>query len=213
MRGFRDGGSLGAAGGLEGFEVLHAAFDGALDGGFVADEAGEVVGALALFHESAGEEIFRFVGIGRVGVFPVAVHVEFVIRLPFSVEADQNGGFFAVDAGFEGKGAVEAPLGGGDALDDQFFAVADGAEVVVEILEEAEEGFGILAFEDEVFVAGEAVGEAVAAGGGFAFGGAGAGGFLGVAAVGIRLPLGNFPIFISVHRFAGAGAPSLSTTG
>ena len=31
----------------------------------------------------------------------------------------------------------------------------------MEILEEAEEGFGILTFEDEVFVAGEAVGEAV----------------------------------------------------
>jgi hypothetical protein len=43
--------------------------------------------------------------------------------------------------------------------------------VVVEILEEAEEGFGILAFEDKVFVAREAVGEAVAAGGGCAFGG------------------------------------------
>ena len=161
MRGFRDGGSLGAAGGLEGFEVLHAAFDGAFDGGFVAGEAGEVVGALALCHESAGEEIFRFVGIGRVGVFPVAFHVEFVIRLSFPVEADQNGGFLAVDAGFEGKGTVETPLGGGDAFDGQFFAVADGAEVVVEILEEAEEGFGILTFEDEVFVAGEAVGEAV----------------------------------------------------
>ena len=131
----------------------------------------------------------------------------------FPVDAGQNGGFFAVDAGFEGKGAVETPLGGGDALDDQFFAVADGAEVVVEILEEAEEGFGILAFEDEVFVAGESVGEAVAAGGGFAFGGAGAGGFLGVAAVGFRLLLGKFPIFISVHRFSGAGAPFLSTTG
>ena len=91
------------------------------------------------------------------------------------VDAGQDGGFFAVDTGFEGKSTVETPLGGGNALDDQFFAIADRAEVVVEILEEAEEGFGILAFEDKVFVAREAVGEAVAAGGGFAFGGAGAG--------------------------------------
>jgi hypothetical protein len=85
--------------------------------------------------------------------------------------------------------------------------------VLVEVLEEAEKRFGILTFEDEVFVAGEAVGKSIAAGGGFAFGGAGAGGFHGVAAVGIRLLLGKFPIFISVHRFWGAGAPSLSTTG
>ena len=115
------------------------------------------------------------------------------------VDAVQDGGFFAVDAGFEGKSTVETPLGGGDALDHQVFAVADGAEVVVEILEEADEGIGILAFEDEVFVAGEAVGEAVAAGGGFAFGGARAGGFLGVAAVGFRLLLGKLPIVISFH--------------
>ena len=43
------------------------------------------------------------------------------------VDAVQDGGFFAVDAGFEGKGAVETPLGGGDAFDHEFFAVADGA--------------------------------------------------------------------------------------
>ena len=44
---------------------------------------------------------------------------------------------------------------GADAFDGQFFVVADGSEVVVQILEEAEEGFGILACKDEVFVAGE----------------------------------------------------------
>jgi len=96
-------------------------------------------------------------------------------------------------------------LGGGDAFDHQFFAVANGAEVIVEILEEAEEGFGILAFEDEVFVAGEAMGEAVAAGGGFAFRGARAGRFLGVAAVGIRLLLGKFRVIIGVHSICGRG--------
>jgi hypothetical protein len=69
VRGFRDGGTLRVAGGLEGFEVLHAAFDGAFDGGFVADEAVEVVGAFATCHESAGEEVVRFVRIGRVRVF------------------------------------------------------------------------------------------------------------------------------------------------
>ena len=150
-------------------------------------------------------------GSGGASFWPLR-YAQFVILPLFPVHAVQNGGFFAVDAGFEGKGAVEAPLGGGDALDDQFFAVADGAEVVVEVLEQAEEGFGILAFEDEVFVSGESVGEAVAAGGGFAFRGARAGGFLGVAAVGFGLLLGKFPIFISVHRFSGAGAPFLSTT-
>ena len=74
MRGFRDGGRLGAARGLEGFEVLHAAFDGALDGGFVAGEAGEVVGAFATFHEGAGEEVVRFVRIGRASFWPLLMH-------------------------------------------------------------------------------------------------------------------------------------------
>jgi hypothetical protein len=69
MRGFRDGGTVRVAGGLEGFEVLHAALDGAFDGGFVADEAVEVVGTFATLHEGAGEEIVRFVRIGRVRVF------------------------------------------------------------------------------------------------------------------------------------------------
>jgi hypothetical protein len=34
------------------------------------------------------------------------------------VDAGQDGGFFAVDTGFEGKSTVETPLGGGNALDD-----------------------------------------------------------------------------------------------
>ena len=133
--------------------MLHAALDGAFDGGFIADEAGEVVGTFATFHEGAGQEVVRVVRIGR-RVFLAFAYAQFMILALVPVDAVQNGGFFAVDAGFEGKGAVETPLGGGDALDDQFFAVADGAEVIVEILEEAEEGIGILAFEDEVFVAG-----------------------------------------------------------
>ena len=199
MRGFRDGGTLRVAGGLEGFEVLHAAFDGAFDGGFVAGEAGEVVGAFAILHEGAGEEVVRFVRVGRERLFLALAYAQFVMLPLIPVDAVQDGGFFAVDAGFEGKGAVETPLGGGDALDGQFFAVADGAEVVVEVLEEAEEGFGILTFEDEVFVAGEAVGEAVAAGGGFAFGGARACRFFRVLAIGFRLLLGQFPIVMVFH--------------
>jgi hypothetical protein len=44
----------------------------------------------------------------------------------------------AIDAGFHGEGAVEAPLIGGDAADDHFVAVADGLEAAVEVIEEEE---------------------------------------------------------------------------
>jgi hypothetical protein len=69
----------------------------------------------------------------------------------------------AVDGGFHGERAVEAPLIGGDALYQFFFAETDGAEVVVKVLDEEEKFFGISAGEN-MFVAGQAVFEAVAAG-------------------------------------------------
>ena len=101
----------------------------------------------------------------------------------------------AVDGGFHGEGAVEAPLIGGDALDQFFFAEADGAEVVVEVLEEEEKLFGIFAGED-MFVARQAVFEAVAAGSALALGAARAGRFLRISTVSVDL---------GFRRFAGVG--------
>jgi hypothetical protein len=89
----------------------------------------------------------------------------------------------AVDAGFHGEGAVEAPLIGGDAQDQFFFAGADGLEAVQVVVEEEEEEeeeeeLGGILVQQDVFVGAQAVEEAVAAavaaGGGFAFSGFGA---------------------------------------
>jgi len=80
----------------------------------------------------------------------------------------------AVEAGFEGGGAVEAPLGQGDVQDQFLFGFADGLEAADMILEEGEEFAGVFGFE-EVLVGFGGAGDGVAAGGGLALRGAGAG--------------------------------------
>jgi hypothetical protein len=105
----------------------------------------------------------------------------------------------AVDAGFHGEGAAEAPLVVRDRQDQHFFGVAHGLEAVVKVLEEDEELFGILV-EQDVFVGAQAVDEAVAAGSGFAFGGARAGRFSGVLTVSVDLGLGGDARFVRVAR-------------
>jgi hypothetical protein len=109
-----------------------------------------------------------------------------------------------VDAGFHGEDAVEAPLIGGDAQDQFLFAIADGAEAVEVIVEEGEEVFGILVQQD-VFVGTQAAEEAIAAGCGLAFGGAWAGGFLGVPAVGVDLCLGGCARLIRIFHIRSSG--------
>src|ERR1700722_16514688 len=91
-----------------------------------------------------------------------------------------------VEFGFDGEGAFEAPLEIDQMLHQLFFGGAAGAEAEMVVVEQQNEFAGILV-EDDVFVAGQAVDDAIAAGSGFAFGGAGAGGFLGIAAVGFDL--------------------------
>src|ERR1035438_9687518 len=78
------------------------------------------------------------------------------------------------------------------------------------IVEEGEEVFGILVQQD-VFVGTQAAEEAIAAGCGLAFGGAWAGGFLGVPAVGVDLCLGGCARLIRIFhiRFSGRVWPDL----
>ena len=93
-----------------------------------------------------------------------------VDQLPFELKVFGGDRLEAlpVDAGLHGEGTVEAPLTGGDAHDQFLFALADGAEAVVEVFEEDEEFFGIFV-EEEVFVGAQAVDESIAAGCGSAF--------------------------------------------
>ena len=72
------------------------------------------------------------------------------------------------------------------------------------IVEEAEEIFGILV-EHDVFVGAQAVEKAITAGSGFAFGGARAGRFLGVLAVGVDLRLGQCAGFVRFFHIGCGG--------
>ena len=196
-------GGGGDARGLILLQLTEAAVDGALDAAFVVGQFGERVGTLAIHLEGAGQEVALVGWSGRwrhrFAVFFGVSYLGGVLVLAELVDVGDALEVVAVDAGFHGEGAVEAPLIGGDAQDQGFFAGADGAEAVEEVLEEEEEVLGILAGED-VFVGAQAVAETVAAGCGFAFRGARAGGFLGVLAVGVDLGLGGFAGTIRFFR-------------
>ncbi len=162
----------GKPGGLEPFQLAQAAIDGALDAGFVAREVGERVSASAIDVEGAGQAVAGVGwGGGRGHMLGVQLVVPFMVdQLPFELKVFGGDRLEAlpVDAGLHGEGAVEAPLTGGDAHDQFLFAIADGAEAVVEVFEEDEEFFGIFV-EEEVFVGAQAVDQAIAAGCGSAF--------------------------------------------
>jgi hypothetical protein len=135
---------------------------GAFGGGDVALDGGERF-AMVLVGEGGGERGFGGVVEEEVGAFDGLCE-----------------GFR-----FDAVGPVEAPEGFGELIGEEGFFGGDGGEGGEGLLAEfVEIGLGF-AGQDEAGGA-EAVGEAVLAGGGFAFGGAGAGGFAGVLAVGGR---------------------------
>jgi hypothetical protein len=86
---------------------------------------------------------------------------------------------------------------GGNAQDQQILGIADGAEAILHILDEILEVVETFV-EHEVLGGAQAVEEAIAAGGIFAFGSAWAGGFLRVPAVGVELGLGGRTGFIRI---------------
>jgi hypothetical protein len=181
-------GSGGAADLLVGFQPAEAAIDGALDGGLIAGEIGEGVGTGTIDVEGAGEEVSG-IGCGRRGRGGVAVGG--AVLLVLGVEPLAAGILFgyghealAVDAGFEGKRATEAPFVGGDTEDQSFLGFADGLEAIDVILQQEEELGGFVVGED-MFVGAQTVHQAIAAGFIFAFRCTGAGGFLCVTAIGL----------------------------
>src|ERR1039457_1858626 len=214
-------GGGGGAGCLIRFQLAEAAVDGALDAGFVAGEFGEGVGTLAIDVESAGREVAL---VGRDGWrrrrFAVLFGVVFFGGVPVLAALFLGGHVVeavAVDAGLHGEDTVEAALVGGDAQDQVLFAGAYGLEAVQVVVEEEKELFGILV-EEDMFVGTQAVEKAITAGSGFAFGGARAGGFLGVLAVGVDLGLAGGARFIRIihMRIGGRVRPApcrFHTTG
>jgi len=187
-------------------QLAEAAVDGAFGAAFVASQLGERVGAVAIPVEGTGDEV-AFVGRGgrrrhrsafRFGV----TFFDGVLFLAGLVDCGDGADAFAVDAGFHGDGAVEAPLIGGNAEDQFFFGGADGLEAVEVVVDEDEE-FGRILVEQDVIVRAQAVDEAIAAGCGFAFVGARARGFLGIASVSVDLGLGGSARFIGIFHIGG----------
>src|SRR5450755_5053090 len=156
---------------------------------FITSQGGERMGTGAIELEGSGQAV-GWIGEGRRGrrvarpgfVILGLIGVLLQAGVVIGGDLDQK---LAVDTGFEEEGAVEAPLIGGDAHDEGFFAVADGLEAVIEIAEEVEKLFGLL-IEEDVLVGAKAVDEAITAGCIFAFGGAGAGGLFRILAIGIQ---------------------------
>ena len=131
-------------------------------------------------------------GFGEVGILRIE---------PGSVGFD----FDVEDSGFRGPGAVELPLGEGDAFDQVGFGGVDGVVFVHVIGEDAVESVLVFACEGEVEGC-EPVAEGVACAGGFAFGGDGPLGFRAVGAGGCLLGIGARHFrFVSVVMHFGHG--------
>lgn len=191
------------AGLLEDFQLMDTAVDGAFDAGFVAGEFGEGVGALAIGIEGAADQVFlegRF-GRRRFG-FAVLFGVLFFIFVDLLAERVFTGDIVeavAKDAGLHGENAVEAPLAGGDAV-DQFFLGGTFRVKANDVVVEEEQEFLFVVAGEHVLAAGEAVFEAVAAGGGLSRVRFGTARFFGVLAVGVGLRIrGGAGIFRIDH--------------
>jgi hypothetical protein len=94
------------------------------------------------------------------------------------------------ELGFNAAEAALDPLGGDEGVDEWELDGVGGAEVEHECGGEGFEFGGIFAG-DDVGPGVDPGFESVERGGGFAFGGGGAGGFLGVAAIGVDLGFGG----------------------
>src|SRR4051794_31061870 len=91
------------------------------------------------------------------------------------------------DLAFDGSETAELPFAGDEDIDEAALFGRAGMEAVVIIAGEGFEFGGVLEREHGFGLGVDAGFEGVAAGGGFAFGGAGSGGFLCVAAIGGEL--------------------------
>ena len=94
---------------------------------------------------------------------------------------------------FEGVGASESPIGGGDAFDEEPFGSDLGVEVFHQVVEELVEVFGVfaeVALVHEDVSGDEAVGGGVGGDAGFSLFGAWSGGFLGGLFVGLSFSVG-----------------------
>jgi hypothetical protein len=123
-----------------------------------------------------------------------------------------DGEAYVEDAGFEGHDAVVAAAGFGHAIDVEVFVGVLGMVFIADFVDKVGEGFGIFAVEHAGF-GGESVQEAVAAGSGFAFRGAGARGFLRVYAICVYLRLRGHSFLFNSTLSGGYGVLLIGMAG
>jgi len=163
-------------------DLLEAAVELAEVASGVEGDAGHLLGSVAVAEGDA--EDFDFGG----DVAAAAVVVDEGVVVDVAVEVFDGGGTTEI---LGGAAAAEAPPAGGGLVEEEGFGdslrLPFGFEGVADGLELGE--FGFLAVGEDG-LGGESMGDAVQANGGFATGGARAGGLLGVGAVGGDLAVG-----------------------
>ena len=163
-----------------GLEFLEGFVVGAPDGVFVARELGEGVGFALSIEGDAEKAGFLVVAdlLGGAGWTGGGIGATLGLA----------GTFHAIDAdaGLDAKGAAETPFGAGQLADAGILEGVGRLEDVAETVEEGLEVGGVLLGEDGV-AGTESVGAGVGGDFGFALGSFGAGGALGVAAIGFDL--------------------------
>jgi hypothetical protein len=133
FRGFRFGFETGLA---EFVQLADAFFVGTLEGGFVALQFEEALGAVTIVHES--------------GTAVLALGVTLFLG-ELGIDVDDDGDAFAVDLGVDGAGAMKTPLVVGDAQDEVLFGFTDRAEALVVIGDEGGVGCRVLVEEEVLF--------------------------------------------------------------
>jgi hypothetical protein len=163
-----DSGVGGGTGCPQGLQLFDGIGDGMFQAGLVAAKLKQVALLGAVRHEEPAERSAGRIAGARLESLMVA----------------------AVDLVFHIQGTIEAPLGGGYES-DEFLAGSFGRPESGTEVGEQVGVFGGILFVEEVGFGAQAVGDAVAAGGSFAFWGAGAGAFPGVLPVGVELGFGG----------------------
>ena len=188
-RGFRRGGGRLGAGGLDGAEVVEGAVVGALEDVAAALEADE--GGLAIV-EGVAEDLVVGHRLAEVGFFAALDVGEF----PFP------------EVGFDAAEAAEGPLAIDQDVEEGALFGGLGVEVVEVLFGEGLEGGGVLAAND-LRLGVDAGLQGILRGDGFALGGARAGGFASVGAIGGDLLFGGH----KRKRRTGEGPPDSRVAG
>ena len=194
---------------FEAFKLLDGAAVEAFGLGLVAEEEGKTVGVFVEAVEAFGEEV---VAVLLDGNFVIVVdelvgdpHEGLAVAVEGLVE---EGG---TDADVEAFDAEEGLLGEGDTLDGEEFLGVDGLVDGDGVVAEAGDFIDVFEADDGEGGGGESVLAGILGGAGFAFGGAGSGGLLGVGLISGELFLGGHIGWIRRGQADPEGTPACPT--